>query len=261
LEGSTPMERSVSPSPIPLYYQIFVVLTQRISEGAYDPGERFPTEDQLAAEFLVSRSTIRQALDEMEDRGLVTRHQGRGTFVSEPHRSRLGQRFRGSFVNLIRETDRSRVREVEVRGPVELPPRVVRLLELEEGSGTIVRRTRLMDGVPFVYTVNYLPQEYGRLLSEAELRRRSLLHLLEDKGVAFIRARQSIRAQVADTIASRKLDIPFAAPVLFVERVSWGAGPRPIEVVQSWYRGDIYEYTVTLDRGGPPWDDLIRQLA
>ena len=68
----------------PLYSLIASQMEDRISSGRWQEGDRLPPERQLCGDFGVSRATLRQALGELEERGLITRHQGRGTFVTKP---------------------------------------------------------------------------------------------------------------------------------------------------------------------------------
>lgn len=234
-------------SPMPLYHQVSGILLQRVLDGTYPSGSQLQPEDELAAEFDVSRATIRQAVGELVRAGLVTRKQGRGTFVLPTAQRGLGQVFRGSLVDLIRETKRGGIRDVSIARETLVPERVAEQLGLDPPQGTVVRRTRTIDQEAFAYTISYLNDERGNLLSEDELCSSGLMQLLESKGVAFASARQTICAQMGDPVVSQALSIPLGAPVLFVERVLFDAKTRPVEFVRSWYRGDLYEFTVTLD--------------
>lgn len=237
-------------SPIPLYHQVFVVLRQRIVDGTYPVGLKLAPEDELALEFGVSRATIRQAVDELVRLEMVSRQQGRGTFVMEAGDHAFGQVFSGTLADLGRETRRSRIRDVTVEHDEPIPARIARQLALDDGArGTIVRRVRTMDGAPFAYTVNFMPEAVGKLLSKRELRTTSLMELLERKGVTLASARQTIRAQLADIQVARSLGMAFGSPALFVERVLLDEKDEPVEFVQSWYRGDVYAYTVTFGAG------------
>jgi GntR family transcriptional regulator len=71
-------------APTPLYHQLAELVTARIRAGEYPPGNRIPSEHQLSAEFAVGRPTVRQALDLLVRKGLLTRRRGAGTFVREP---------------------------------------------------------------------------------------------------------------------------------------------------------------------------------
>jgi GntR family transcriptional regulator len=256
-----PMTLPRATSPIPLYHQVFTILSQRISDGTYASNDKFATEDQLTAEFKVSRATIRQALDEMEREGLIVRRQGRGTFVATAHANPVGQRFRGSLADLQRERGRVGVGEVEAARSQEIPVRIARTLGLSGRVATVIRRIRLIDGQVFAFAVTYLPERYGRLLSQRDLTGSSLMHALRRRGVELVRARQSIRAQIADTTVSQRLRVHFGAPVLFVERVVFGRDGQPVEFVQAWYRGDVYEYSATLDLPAAAGRDIGAQLA
>jgi GntR family transcriptional regulator len=233
--------------PVPLYHRVFGSLQQRLLDGTYEVGQQLPTEDELAAEYGVSRATIRQAVGQLVQEGLVSRKQGRGTFVLPRGEGTLGQRFSGSLDDLLAETRRAKIRDVELERRAALPARVATQLGLAEPTGTIVRRTRLMDGEPFAFTVNYLAPRYGALLDKRRLGREGLMHQLGTKGVRFSGATQSIRAQLADLDVAARLGIEVGAAVLFVERLLCGEEREPVEVVRSWYRGDAYEYTVAFE--------------
>lgn len=246
--------------PVPLYRQVFGILRQRIVDSVYDSGEQLMTEDALAAEFGVSRATIRQAVGELVRQGLVDRKQGRGTFVLPGVGHVLGQRFRGSLADLISETERAKVKHVEVSHSCKLQKRIAEALKLEDPVATIVRRARTIDGKTFAFTVNYLPHPYGQLVSVKELRKVGLMTLLETKGVKFASAHQSIRAELADLEVSSRLEMDFGEAVLFAERVLFDPTQQPIQFVQTWYRGDLYEYSVMLGFVGEG-GDLRTQLA
>src|SRR5437763_16025104 len=80
------------PSPLPLYHQLERVLAERIAAGRYRDG--FPGDHELAAEFSVSRGTVRQALDRLARSGLIVRQQGRGSLVAAPLEYPLGRFYR-----------------------------------------------------------------------------------------------------------------------------------------------------------------------
>jgi GntR family transcriptional regulator len=246
---------------LPLYHQVAGILRQRIDDGIYPVGGRLLSEDELAAEFEVSRATIRQAIGQLVMERRVVRRQGRGTYVEEPDPSVLQQRYRGSLGELIRESHRARTRNLDVAHDVPLPAAIVSALQLSGSAGTVVRRTRVMDNEPFAYTVTYLPPDLGKAVTPAGLRRKALMELLIDAGVVLSSATQAIRAQLADVEVCAQIDTELGAPVLYVERIVHDAAGRPVEYVRSWYRGDRYEYSVTLDLGPDSDANPYVQLA
>ena len=72
----------------PLYQQIFEEIKSAIEEGVYAPKERIPSEPELAAQYGVSRITVRRAVEDLCVEGYLVKQQGRGTFVSTPHINR-----------------------------------------------------------------------------------------------------------------------------------------------------------------------------
>jgi GntR family transcriptional regulator len=247
---------------LPLYHQVAGVLRQRIEDGIYPVGGKLLSEDELATEFEVSRATIRQAVGELVMEGLVVRRQGRGTYVEARDTNVLQQRFRGSLGDLINESQRAKTRNVDVAHDAPIPMHIAEALQLESPQqGTIVKRTRTIDGQPFALTVTYLPPDLGKTITPAGLRRKALMELLMDTGISLSSASQSIRAQLADLEVCSQLDVELGAAVLFVERIVHDTTGRPVEYVRSWYRGDRYEYAVTLDLALDADGNPYRKLA
>ncbi len=245
--------------PLPLYHQVAAILRQRIRGEDYPPGRRLATEDELAAEFSVSRATIRQAVSALVTEGLVLRKQGSGTYVRDRDPV-LRQRFRGSLGDLIRESRSSAPRDIELLHRQTASTSIAAALELDDPVVTIVRRTRMIGQEPFAYTETYVPAEIGEKLTKSRLRRAALMEVLIEGGIALDSATQSIRAQLADADLSSRIDVELGAAVLYVERIVRDAGGTPVEFVRTWYRGDRYEYTATLEIGNEPLD-LYQNLA
>ena len=80
-------------SDIPLYAQLVGIIKRNISTGALSVGDLLPSEAELCRSLNISRNTVRQAIGELEDEGLVIRKRGRGTFVSDPSATHRGVRY------------------------------------------------------------------------------------------------------------------------------------------------------------------------
>jgi GntR family transcriptional regulator len=246
---------------LPLYHQVAGILRQRIDDGIYPVGGRLLAEDELAAEFDVSRATIRQAVGELVMGGLVVRRQGRGTYVQARDTKVLQQRFRGSLGDLIYESHRAKTRDLELSHDAQIPVHIAEVLQLDSPRGTIVRRTRTMDDQPFALTITYLPPDLGTHLTQAGLHKKALMELLMDNGVILSSATQAVRAQLADLDVCSQIDVEVGAAVLMVERIVHDSTGRPVEYVRSWYRGDRYEYAITLDLAPGPDGNPYLKLA
>src|SRR2546421_8726083 len=118
-------------SPLPLYHQLERVLAERIAEGPYRDG--FPGDVELAAEFSVSRGTVRQALDRLARSGLIIRHQGRGSFVAAPLEYPLGRFYR--FAHEMQARGIPESSRVLARGIVRAPAAVAAALGLARVTG------------------------------------------------------------------------------------------------------------------------------
>jgi GntR family transcriptional regulator len=97
--------------------------------------------------------------------------------------------------------------------------------------------------------MNYLPIEIGARINERDLYRRRLLEILErDLRVEFTEAVQTIEASFADQEVAEKLEVTSGSPILFVEKIMYTKQHKPVELFQSWYRGDLYKFIVRFKR-------------
>jgi GntR family transcriptional regulator len=215
-------------------------LTDAIAAGHLSPGDRLPTEHDLAAWLGVSRMTLRHALSELAQRGLVTRTVGRGggTFVAEAKLEQDLTTLAGFSAQLRRH---GKVAGARVLAAAEIPASAAAAaaLELPDGDPVIeVRRIRLADGKPMVIEHSLFPAALCPGLLESRLDG-SLYELLEDKyGLRPHRARESLEPVIAGVREAEALEVEEGAPLMLVERTAYSVSGRPLEFARDLFRGD-----------------------
>jgi GntR family transcriptional regulator len=193
-------------SPVPFYYQLKQILVEEIETGRYEPGDKLPSEHDLCQAFTVSRTVVRQALNELEMEGLLRRRKGRGTFVMPKKVSEsLFQNLTGLYEDVVARGGmlRSEVRQLE-RVPAPIP--VAAELGLREGDSVIVLdRLRLVNGMPWVVVTTYLPYELCPRLLQEDMEAQSLYAVLEQKyGIRIAYGRRSVEATAATATVARE---------------------------------------------------------
>ena len=227
-------------SPIPFYFQLTKLLTAEIESGRLAVGERLPSEPAICEQFGVSRTTVRQALSELESEGLIRREKGRGTFVAERRSdSWLLQSAHGFY----EEAERAGhdVRSRVLRRLVEpLPLWASEALRLpSESHGVTVERLRWMDDRLVMYVVSHFPADVAETLLEADLEARSLYRVLEQQHALTVAGgRRVVEAATAEQDLAKLLEVEPGAPLLYVEAVSWDDRGRPFECYRAWHRAD-----------------------
>src|ERR1043165_2857991 len=176
-------------SPLPLYHQLERVLAERIAEGRYRQG--FPGDLELAAEFSVSRGTVRQALERLARSGLIVRHQGRGSFVAAPLEYPLGRFYRFAHEMHVRGIPESS--RVLARGVVKAPAAVAAPLGIPRGERVLrIIRLRLAGDRPLPLGTSHFPDDVGAPLRFVDLSAGSLYDLLEHSGVRLSKVSEEV---------------------------------------------------------------------
>ena len=234
---------------IPLYYQLETILRKKISAGDFQPETPLPSEDALAAEYEVSRITVRQALSSLEQDGIVVRQRGKGTFVSKGLEQLIMPRFTGSIEDLVLMGIRTSTKVLESSWVV--PPEHIRQRLNVEPEGKVLRieKIRSIEGSPFSHVLNYLPPAIGLRVPLELAKSKPMLMILEDElGIRANEADQSVEATIADASVATLLDIRVGDPLLKAERTVFDVKLTPVEFVTVLYRADKYTYTMKLKR-------------
>lgn len=234
---------------IPLYYQLETILREKVNSGEFQPGDAFPTEDQLVQSYRVSRITVRQALAALEKDGLITRRRGKGSFVTERHVHLEPMKLTGMIEDIIAMGIKTKTKIINF-GFVNPTKKVAESLKLNENDKVLrVERIRLIKGSPISYTISYIPPDLGSKISIKDLTVHPLLNVLENKcKVKIARGVQIIEATVADSRVASFLEVMTGAPLLKIERIVFDIKNRPVEFISILYRSDRYHYSVELIR-------------
>jgi GntR family transcriptional regulator len=217
-------------------------LRSAIENSLLKPSDALPPERDLAADFQVSRITIRKALDALVAEGLLIRRHGAGTFVS----GRVEKQFAKltSFSEDMVSRGRKPRSEWLLRASGTVTPDESLTLGLSPGTPVYrFHRIRFADDQPMAVEYSTIP---GFGLPSADAVEDSLYVALNDAGMRPARALQRLRAVLVDEDRAKMLGLEPDAPALYIERRGFLDDGRVIEATQSWYRGDAYDFVAEL---------------
>jgi GntR family transcriptional regulator len=230
---------------IAYYRQIADILIRRIHSGDYQPGEQLPSDRDLSSEFGHNRHTIRRALEIIEDQRLITRQQGRGTFVATELPSatkkiqlpigliditqRLGQRPDAHLLNI----------QVGPFGRVSKPLRL-------KGADQVIyiQRLRLIDNEPAILEHIYVPHTLTPDLEQQDLSQSLRNMMAERYGLVVTCKEIEFEPILSSSYISQQLGISVGSPVIMEKRLSFANGEIPCEYSEHIYRGDRFAFTL-----------------
>jgi GntR family transcriptional regulator len=227
----------------PLYSIVASRAEALIASGTWREGQRLPPERQLCRDFDVSRSTLRQALGELEARGLISRHQGRGTFVTRP---RLQLPIAGAFS--LSDAMRQNGLPIETRvvgvHVIEASRQLAAELACLPGDPLVViERLRSSNGEPMVFDTAHLREADFPGLVKADLAGRSLYEILRtDYGRVVAEARETIEPVILTPRECQLLTVPLHTPALLTHRITLDDHGLVVAVGQALLRGDRSRY-------------------
>lgn len=232
---------------LPVYLQIEEELAERVMAGDIAPGARLPTERELAEQMAVSRMTVRQALARLEQRGLIVRRQGSGTFAAEPKLSQDASHLHGFFEASVGQGFFPISRVIE-RAEVLATRHLAIVLDLRIGEPVYkVVRLRSARGVPVVLETSFFPARRVPGLLTMDLERSSIYRLMERHFDARpVRAVQSLEPILAGTAEATLLNVAPLSALMLVERTAWDPAGRPVEHARDIYRGDRSRFVTEL---------------
>lgn len=233
---------------LPLWYQVSQSLRASILGRTPDASLRLPTEEQLAAHYGVSVLTMRQALKELEEEGLISRHRRRGTFIEPGARRSTPRRLLGSIDAIVAQQSGERT-TVLGHGTAPVPGE---LAEYFPGGGEVAVFRRLRSdgesGEPTNWAENAVLPEIAAGIDPADLERWPMTKVLRDLvGVRISRITDTVEARLADPETAALLQVPLLSPILHYTGVTYDDEGRVVDVARIRYRGDRFSFTVTVE--------------
>lgn len=228
---------------IPRYGHLKNEIKKKIENGEFLPGQCLPSERDFCIEYNMSRMTVRQALNDLQNEGLVYRIQGKGTFVYsrkiEQYLSKLT-----SFTEDMQErgfVPGGTILSIEEKAAsIE----IAKCLQISPGDMTIfIERLRTADGEPMAIERNYLVGKKCRKVLEADLENQSLYDFFRnDLKIKITRATQSLETVFINGNNAKYLGLPQNSLGLFMKRITFSDENKPIEYVESIYAGHKYKF-------------------
>jgi len=246
-------KRKIPRNALPMYSEIASVLLNRIQSGQYERGMRLPTEDQFVEMFDVSKITIRHALSQLTEEGLIVRLRGRGTFVSE--KLTVNKEF--SVINLedtIRalrsrviksvKIDKLKVSETRIAGAIE------HFFNLSRDD-TIVRVQKVVWGnkVPYAIHESYLTVDFARYITKKKLyQEKSIIRILKkETGLVIGKGEMYFKAVALDSDISLLLHCQPLSPAINIEILFKSDSDESVELVNYFVKPEFFKYKVDMD--------------
>jgi len=234
-------------SPVPLYYQLKELLKHKIYLNSWKADQMIPSEAELSATYDVSVGTVKNAILELVNEVMLYRRQGKGTFVARPNFDRSFIRFfRFAFdEDGERIIPTSRVISSRIDAPSE---QVNRVLKLNDNEDIItIKRIRMLRNIPFVLEDLHLPQELFPGFEKIDITEKLLYPIFEEKyNIPVIWADEFLEPKIATGQQAHYLGIKQGNPVIFIERIAYTYGDKPIEFRSGIGRGDGFRYHIEI---------------
>jgi GntR family transcriptional regulator len=244
-------------SSIPYYVQLRDALIDEIESRRWKPGDQLPPENELCELFSVSRTVVRQALQQLEFEGLILRERGRGTFVAEPKISSTS--LVHSLMGFYEDMEKRGIEMVSDMLEQRMQPagqHVAAYLDIDPVTPVVkLHRLRSIESEPIVLVTSYLPYELCPGVLNEDFTHQSLYRYLDDTcGLKIARGRRRIEAVAANQAEAELLQISSGSALIKMESVSYLDDGTPIEYFSGLFRGDrsCFEMEVARFRGRGP---------
>lgn len=230
----------------PLYLQLVDALEKEI-RGTMSAHDKLTSERELTQLYGVSRITVRLALKELEDRGLVYKKHGKGTFVSENSDSVVDLSSMYSFTEQMKKLGKEPETKVLSFQQIEVTDAIAKQMNLDTGASVYeIERLRLANKVPLMLERTYVPMSLFEGMTQEMLSTKSLYDSFrEDFGQLVRQADEEFYASIALENEAGYLNIKSGDPVLHVIRKTFNMKNRVIEYTFSIARADQFRYHTT----------------
>jgi DNA-binding GntR family transcriptional regulator len=235
---------------ISLRHSLADELRARILAGEWRPGEKLPSEPELARRRFVSRSSMRAAITVLEEDGFLSRKHGSGTYVT--HRPGLANDLGRNFgvSSMIARSGMQPGTEDEIATAVPAPAAVAAVLDVEEGTlVSSLRRVRTADGRRVVDVSDWCRTDHLAPEELAELGEGSIYAALAERGLAVDHGVAELTPHNADGEVADRLHVPLGTLLITIDQVDSTVTGIPVLVSREHHVADAFKFTLL--RRGP----------
>ncbi len=230
----------------PLYHQIKQWILNQIRLGRFKPGTRIPGEFELMHILNVSRGTVREALRELINEGILYSVRGHGTYVKEMEKSSWAV---NTFLSVAESFDHTNTdystRILEI-GCLKAETEVAAQLQVAPGTQLVrMHRLRLIREEPVHLSTSYLPFSIAAPLLEADLNNKSLYRVMEEKlGLKITRVDRRVFARLADPWEKEHLKLPEVSAIMVLNGIAFSVVEKPVEYSIARFPTDRSQFII-----------------
>lgn len=231
----------------PLYEQLKIAIKEEIRQKIYRPGERMPSEMEIEAKYQVSRITVRRAIKELCEEGILVRKQGKGTFVLENvTRGRLDRGTNG-FHDFLEKEGKTVTVDVLEKSIIQVKPSYARDLRIDpEDDVVYLRRVMYADETPVMIDTSYIPEKrfpgiYDKLAGNIALFRL----IKQEYGVSQEKFYKVLKVQKATREMSRLLNCHVGDPMFDLFKITYDGADNPQLISVSILKGENTSYVIS----------------
>ncbi|MDQ6695055.1 MAG: GntR family transcriptional regulator [Chloroflexota bacterium] len=231
---------------VPLYHQLALSLRAQIETGIWKPGDMITSERELMHATGVSRATVRQAISNLIQDGVLERSHGRGTFVA---RRKMEQEMRSvySFAEQMARRGLQLEDKLLQRHKVPALDDLAEELAVQPGDWLIhIKRVRYLQGVPLMLDSSYIPYHLCPDLLTDPFQPPLYRMLADNYGLPPTHATDVLEPTLADRAQAHLLQVEVGAPLMFLQRLTFTKGHVPLHVAQNYIPGDRCRFRLNL---------------
>lgn len=231
----------------PLYQIVMESVLEKIESGELNPNDQLPSESELCEIYSVGRNTVRRALSELNNEGILRTIPGLGTFVEDSRLTKTAEYLFG-FTQEMGKHDKKITSQVVEAQIINADPYLTRRLQLQLGAEVVyISRVREMDGAPVAIERAYLPHALCPGILKFDFSTQSLYETLSGEyNMRPHHAEQEIEASLATPEVARLLNLTPPAVVLVFHRETHLYSGEVIEYVDSELRADCFRFYANL---------------
>lgn len=227
-------------SAIPVYYQLKEAILKKIAAGVWKVGQCIDSERELSEHYGVSRMTIRQALGELVQQGVLVREKGKGTFVCEP---KVKQKDMMSFSDIIGRTGRTLKTEVLEFDVIDTPEELSDIFAFDKLYK--INRNRIVDEECIANEIVFIPVDYCGFIDREKLQG-SLFKMLAEFGYSVDNSESSIKAVIMNENYRKIFNVEEDVPLLQTISKTLTHDNKVLFIEESTYRSDKYILEVNI---------------